>query len=119
MLEAAGAVGDATAALNDSVDDLGAAVGVEVGQQRSLPAAQDIAQPRDLGDRSVLQGGDKALVQLTSRRGDGLVEHVAEALSALVGRTRPPCSLSRGRLSGPCATGSGPAGPSRARRSSR
>lgn len=89
MLEVPEPAGDAAAELDDPVDGLRAAVaravGLEVGQERRLPAAQGLAQPRDLWDRAGRQPVDESLGEPTSLGGCGLVEDVSEVLRALVG----------------------------------
>ena len=65
MLEVGEATDDAATRFDDPVDGLcpaaAGAVGVEVGQESGLPAAQGLARPSDLGDRAGRQSGDESL----------------------------------------------------------
>ena len=89
MLEVAEAAGDAAAEFDDPVDGLGTtvarAVGVEVGQERGLPASQGLSEPGDLGNRAGRQRGDEFFGKLASSCRRGLVEHVPKVLSAAIG----------------------------------
>lgn len=81
MLEVPESAGDAAVELDDPAHGLGPAVGravgVEVGQERCLLAAQCLAEPGDLGDRAGRQRSDQLLGQLTTPGRRGLVEHVS------------------------------------------
>ena len=89
MLEVAEPAGDAAAEFDDPVDGFSAtvarAIGVEVGQERGLPAALGLPQPRDLGDRAGWQGCDQLLGQAATCSGRGLVEHLSNLLGAVIG----------------------------------
>lgn len=89
MLDVAEPAGDAVAEFDDPVHGLGTtvarAVGVEVGQERVLPAAQCLTEPGDLRDRAGWQLRDELLGEAASLGRRGLVEHVSEVLGAQVG----------------------------------
>lgn len=73
MLEVPEPSDDAAAELDYPVDDLRPAgarpVGIEVGQERRLPAAQRLAEPGDLGNRTGRQGVDESLSKPAALRG--------------------------------------------------
>ena len=89
MLEVPEPTGNTAAELDDPVDGLRAAVaravGIEVGQERGLPASQGLSEPGDLGNRAGRQRGDEFFGKLASSCRRGLVEHVPKVLSAAIG----------------------------------
>jgi hypothetical protein len=117
------AAGDAAVEFDEAVDGFGAAVagavGVEVGQERALPAAQGLAEPGDLGDRAGreraydLLGGGAAgrgrgcvvdrpdLLRTTPRQGDLVVAFVGlESLGDPGQLAVPEESVDRDAVSG-------------------
>src|SRR3954468_9116407 len=89
VVAVAEAAGDAAVEFDEAVDGFGAAVagavGVEVGQERGPPAAQGLAEPCDLWDRTGRKRLGDLLGEGASGRGGGCVVDGADLLGAVPG----------------------------------